>query len=149
MRRKLGIAVLAAVAVTGLIGIQPAHANTTGCVTYLEYVWQADYSATINGGQASAATTAANATDTNNACIYVNGYATETSSTQFYWTIYGWLQCDQDPSTYPPITVGVTTAFTTCNDGSGYIGSVGNRQISGHRAWFAGNPWDHGQILDG
>lgn len=148
--RKFNLAALAAVTITGLTGVQPARANTTGCITYIDYVWQADKSSSEDAGQGVSATTATVASAENNQCLYTNGYTVETSSSGFYWTIYGWWLCDQDDPNVS--SSGRAFAYTACNDGSGYGypgDPIGNRNIGGHRAWFAGNPWDSTTIIDG
>jgi hypothetical protein len=131
---------MAALAITAFVGVQPAFANGSGCVTYVNYIYQANALNAINAGsgaaQGTGQTYSENVGDT--PCTGRAGYAVEVSSSQFIW-YGGWILCDQD---YETSSSGKQFAYTTCARG------VLNRNITGHRAWYFGNPYDYQLIYD-
>lgn len=135
MKRLSCLALVLISVVVTLAGAPEASAQNTGCVTYVQYVWRADRHtfAYYNGSQAvtDAFTFSENANQSG--CLGHTGYSVEVSSFQFFWTPYGYQNCSIG---YNPGSNGIAWSPLSCwNTGSDYVNS-------GHRAWFAGNPWD-------
>ncbi len=128
--------------------VVPASAASTGCITYLDYIYQADKSSTNQVGNGASLTTSAPANYANDSCQNQPGTVREALSTQYAWDGSAWVLCDVG-STDVESGSDAALSFSVCSNHDGYFGtSIGNRVIGYHKAWFFGQPWSSTTIID-
>ena len=129
-------------------GVVPASAASTGCITYVDYIYQADKNSQNQAGNGASLTTSAPANSANNSCQNQSGTVREALSTQYAWDGSAWVLCDVG-STDVESGSAAALSFSVCSNHDGYFGtSVGNRVIGYHKAWFFGEPWSSTTIID-